>query len=240
MRVDSAAVLTLATLAASNVTHQANALPNQTTNLEAQTETATDVVVVPFIETQPAQTEVVTSPETTYAVEFSSQSVVILNNVKNINKNLITDNDLVVIATSLEIVGANPELEQVIRKVIKTQTGAETSQTDLQKDVAAILDTGLFASANVNTISTSSDLSITYQLQPVFVQAIQLSGAKILTYQVALKNFKNQIGKDISPAALQQIVQKINQWYTENGYTLARQGTINSTKPPRYSHSECS
>jgi outer membrane protein insertion porin family len=222
MRVSPAVILTLATLAASNVTQQANALPNQTTNAEAQTETGSDVVVLPFVETQPAQTEVVTSPETTCAVEFSSQPVVIPNNVNNINKNLITDNDLVVIATNVEIVGANPELEQVIRKVIKTQTGGETSQTKVQEDVAAILDTGLFASANVNSISTSSGLNITYQVQPVLVQAIQLSGVKILTYQVALKNFKSQIGKDISPAALQQIVQKINQWYIENGYTLAR------------------
>ncbi|MBK1986156.1 BamA/TamA family outer membrane protein [Sphaerospermopsis aphanizomenoides BCCUSP55] len=247
MRVSSAAIFTLATLAASNATQQANALLNQTTNPEGKTESATDVVVVPFVETQPTPEETVASPETTYAVEFSSQPVVVPNNTnnninnnlnppvvvpENINNNLITDtdNDLFVLATNVQIVGANPELEQIIRQVIKTKTGGQTSQTQLQKDVAAILDTGLFTSANVNTTTTSAGLNVVYQVQPVVVQALQLSGAKILTYQVALEKFRNQIGKDISPAALKQIVEQINKWYAENGYTLAR---VLSIQPSR-------
>ncbi|AFZ57366.1 BamA/TamA family outer membrane protein [Anabaena cylindrica FACHB-243] len=224
MRVSSAAIFTLATLVASNITQKANAVPAQTTNQEEANATS-DVIVVPFVETQTAQVETVASPETTYAIEFSSQPVVVPN---NINNNFTTDNNLVVIATNVQIVGANPELEQIIRKVIKTQTGGNTSQTQLQKDVTAILDTGLFASANVNSSSTSAGLNVVYQVKPVVVQALQLSGAKVLNYKVALESFQSQIGKDISPAQLQQIVQKINQWYTENGYTLGR---VLSIKP---------
>ncbi|MEA5550468.1 BamA/TamA family outer membrane protein [Anabaena cylindrica UHCC 0172] len=226
MRVPSAAIFTLATLAASNITQKANAVPTQTTNQEEANATS-DVIVVPFVETQTAQVETVASPETTYAIEFSSQPVVVPN---NINNNLTTDNNLVVTATNVQIIGANPELEQIIRKVIKTQIGGSTSQQQLQKDVTAILDTGLFASANVNSSSTSAGLNVVYQVKPVVVQALQLSGAKVLNYKVALESFQSQIGKDISPAKLQEIVQKINQWYTENGYTLGR---VLSIKPSR-------
>ncbi|GCL39880.1 BamA/TamA family outer membrane protein [Anabaena aphanizomenioides LEGE 00250] len=231
MRVSSAAIFTLATLAVSNATQQVNAAPTQNTNQEHKTAT-TDVVIVPDVETQTAQVETLTAPETTYAIEFSSQPisqpVVVRTNINNFNNNnnnnnnLITDANLVVTATNVQIIGANAELEQIIRKVIKTQTGGGTSQTQLQQDVAAILDTGLFANATVNSSNTSAGVNVVYQVQPIVVQALQLTGAKVLTYQVALENFQNQIGKDISPAALQNIVQQINQWYKDNGYTLAR------------------
>lgn len=232
MRVSSAAIFTLATLAVSNATQQVNAAPTQNTNQEHKNAT-TDVVIVPDVETQTAQVETLTAPETTYAIEFSSQPILqpvvvrtninnYINNNNNNNNNLITDANLVVTATNVQIIGANAELEQIIRKVIKTQTGGGTSQTQLQQDVAAILDTGLFANAIVNSSNTSAGVNVVYQVQPIVVQALQLTGAKVLTYQVALENFQNQIGKDISPAALQNIVQQINQWYKDNGYTLAR------------------
>lgn len=225
MRVYPAAIFTLATLAASHATQQANAAPTRSENQEHKTAT-TDVVIIPDVETEIAQIQTPGTPETTYAIEFSSQPlsqpVVIPENINIQNNNLITDANLAVRATNVQIIGANTELEQIIRKVIKTQTGGETSQNQLQQDIETILDTGLFADATVNSISTSAGVNVVYQVQPIVVQALQLSGAKVLTYQVALENFKNQIGKDISPAELEKIVKQINQWYQDNGYTLAR------------------
>ncbi|OUL33284.1 hypothetical protein BV375_07385 [Nostoc sp. 106C] len=140
------------------------------------------------------------------------------------------DNNLVVTATDVQILGASDELQQIIRKVIKTQKGGNTSQSQLQTDVAAILDTGLFTSANVNSRITPTGLNVVYQVQPVVVRSLQLSGAKVLTYQVAQAPFQSQIGTVISPSALQQAVQQINKWYTDNGYNLAR---VLSIKPSR-------
>lgn len=88
--------------------------------------------------------------------------------------------------------------------------------------MTAILDTGLFTNASVNSRSTSAGLNVVYQVQPVVVRSLQLSGAKALTYQVALTQFKSQIGVVISPTALKQTVQQLNKWYTDNGYNLAR------------------
>ena len=93
-----------------------------------------------------------------------------------------TDPNLVVPATEVQIVGVTQELQQIIRQVIKTQAGGDTSQAQLQKDVAAILNTKLFLSANVNTTNTPNGLNVVYQVQPIVARSLQLSGAKALTY----------------------------------------------------------
>ena len=69
-----------------------------------------------------------------------------------------------------------------------------------------------------------------YKVQPIVVRSLQLNGAKVLTYQVANKYFASQIGKAISPQILKQGVEKINQWYLDNDYKLAR---VLSIKPDR-------
>ncbi|HLO85533.1 MAG TPA: outer membrane protein assembly factor [Nostocaceae cyanobacterium] len=302
MRVSSAAIFTLATLAATNVTKQAKAVPNPTTKT---TETK-DVVIVPFGEQLPTQEITVqTTPENAQAIEFTAESTVnkdpvvieqpnnevkpppvarrdLTTSVSPLQSDVVivpfgeqlpvpttpepelavefsaprvekptdkvkktvavrndsamrisaisanTDKSLVVTATDVQIVGANPELEEIIRKVIKTQIGGETSQNQLQKDVAAILDTGLFASVNVDSVGTNAGLDVVFSVKPVVVKALQLSEAKVLTYKVALEKFQGQIGKDISPAGLRQVVQEINKWYADNGYTVAR---VLSIKP---------
>jgi outer membrane protein insertion porin family len=267
MRVSSAAIFTLATLAASNVTQQAKAEPAKAAT---QAETASDVVVSVIENTQRLGTGelkpqsphllgragAVAAPETVVTPKFSQNPIIApigrnnsfslaLKPVEQKNTSSVTIivptaqrpnsptpstlvNDLVLTAINVQIVGANPELQQIIRKVIKTQTGGETSQTQLQKDVVAILNTGLFSSALVNTSIQPGGLNVVYQVQPVVVQAIQLSGAQVLTYKVAQERLKSQIGNTISPIGLQQAVQQINQWYLDRGYNLAR---VLSIKP---------
>ncbi|MEO0969441.1 MAG: hypothetical protein AAFX80_14215 [Cyanobacteria bacterium J06639_18] len=67
MRVSSATIFTLATLAASNITTKVNAA---TPNHEAQKESA-DSVVVPTTEETPPQVENVAAPETEEVQQFS-------------------------------------------------------------------------------------------------------------------------------------------------------------------------
>ncbi|MBW4676975.1 MAG: outer membrane protein assembly factor [Desmonostoc geniculatum HA4340-LM1] len=249
MKISTTAIFTLATLAGGNVSQQATAAPAKTVTPTAKTGN----LVVPVIEETPARVETIASPETIVAQQFSQNplpapttanknSTVILKPATTLTQNqnvkplLIpsspssptTKNDLVVTATNVQIVGANQELQEIIRKVIKTQAGGETSQSQLQRDVAAILDTGLFSNASVNSQSTSAGLNVVYQVQPVIVRSLQLSGAKVLTYQVAQQSLQSQIGTAISPAGLQQTVAQINKWYADNGYNLAR---VLSIKP---------
>ncbi|BAY38241.1 hypothetical protein NIES2111_25860 [Nostoc sp. NIES-2111] len=238
MRFSSAAILTLTTLAASNATQQAIAAP-ATTPTPA---TTNQNLVVPVVEETPVKLSAVASPETELTPQFSQKSPVIAQNAPVVipstprpvippaPKPATMVNELVVTATDVQIVGETPELQQIIRQVIKTQTGGETSQTQLQTDVAAILETGLFTSANVNSRTTPSGLNVVYQVQPVVVRSLQLNGAKALTYSTAQPNFQTQIGKPISPQALKQAVQQVNKWYVDNGYNLAR---VLSIEPSR-------
>ncbi len=270
MQVSSATILTLASLATSNLTGQATAAPS-TTSIQPE---KSGELVVPMTENIPAPintlaklpaTAGLASPETIVVQQFSqtpanvqsgannNSTVVTTQEVKETRqqdskgnsvvvipsssptpvppsspKPTATEKDLVVTATDVQIVGATEELQQLIKGVIKTQTGGETTQSQLQKDVAAILDTGLFSDVRVNTRTNPGGLSVVYQVQPLIVRSLQLSGEKALTYQVALPSFQPQIGKVISPEALKQAVQQINKWYADNGYNLGR---VISIKP---------
>ncbi|MGV0025455.1 BamA/TamA family outer membrane protein [Phormidesmis priestleyi] len=130
--------------------------------------------------------------------------------------------DLVVTATDVQIVGANAELQQVVRSRIRTQPGGTTSNSQLQQDVATILETGLFANASVNSRSNPNGLSVTFQVQPIVVRSVQLVGAQALTPAIANDFFKAQLGTIVSPTALNEGANQINQWYAKNGFNLAR------------------
>ncbi|MEH2174001.1 outer membrane protein assembly factor [Nostoc sp.] len=258
MRVSTTAIFTLATLAAGNVTGQATAAPAKTVTPTAKAGN----LVVPIIEDTPARVETIASPETIVAQQFSQNPVVVQTGANKNSpvvlkstdkgnssvtlpltpsfspsspKTPATESNLVVTATDVQVVGANQELQQIIRQVIKTQVGGETSQSQLQRDVTAILNTGLFSNVSVNSFSTQAGLNVVYQVQPVIVRwqsppqaSLQLSGAKVLTYQVAQQRLQSQIGTTISPSGLQQAVAQINKWYADNGYNLAR---VLSIKP---------
>ncbi|MEH2332174.1 outer membrane protein assembly factor [Nostoc sp.] len=251
MRVSATAIFTLATLATGNFTQQATAAPAKTVTPTAKAGN----LVVPIIEDTPARVETIASPETIVAQQFSQNPVavqtganknspVVLKSTDKGNSSVTlpptpsfspsspktpaTEGDLVVRATDVQVVGANQELQQIIRQVIKTQVGGETSQSQLQRDVIGILNTGLFSNVSVNSFSAQAGLNVVYQVQPVIVQSLQLSGAKVLTYQLAQQRLQSQIGTTISPSGLQQAVAQINKWYADNGYNLAR---VLSIKP---------
>jgi outer membrane protein insertion porin family len=246
MRVYKAAIFTLTTVAAGNVGQQAIASPTLT--LTTQLSKASSVVV-PITEETQTPVQAIAPPETVAAQQFSQKPEIVQSGNSNNSAVVIKTTgqggqgknssttpelspspDLVVTATDIQITGVTPELQQIIRGTIKTAAGGDVSQGQLQKDVAAILDTGLFASALVNSRTTPAGLSITYQVEPIVVRSLQLSGAKALTYQVALKSFQPLVGSPISPSGLKQAVQQVNKWYSENGYSLAR---VISIKPNR-------
>ncbi|RCJ25473.1 hypothetical protein A6S26_17035 [Nostoc sp. ATCC 43529] len=257
MKISTTAIFTLATLAAGNVTQQATAASAKTVTPTAKPdslvvpvieETPARVETIASPETIVAQQfsqkplPIPTTANKNSPVILKPAATLIQNQKDKVNPSATplpipsspslqtpaTNNNLVVTATNVQIVGANQELQEIVRKVIKTQIGGETSQSQLQKDVAAILDTGLFSNATVNSQSTSAGLNVVYQVQPVIVRSLQLSGAKVLTYQVAQERLQSQIGTAISPAGLQQAVAQINKWYADNGYNLAR---VLSIKP---------
>ncbi|MBV6623704.1 MAG: BamA/TamA family outer membrane protein [Rivularia sp. (in: Bacteria)] len=282
MRISSAAIFTLAALAASNIDNKATAANDSTTLADDK---KAENLVVPVIEDTSTPEQAIAQPENLAVQQFSSVSGVSDSVSRDIQlsvngkgaesqkqedikqkqkqkqiviKNSPTlplrvsppetlrerhspplppsetpakpKNDFVVPATNVRIVGVNPELQQVIKGVIKTQPGGDTSQIQLKQDVAAISETGLFTGATVNSRSNEQGLNVVFQAKPVVVRSLQLSNAKALSYGVAQKVFQSQIGKPISPVAMKKAVEDINKWYTENNYSLAR---VTSIKPNR-------
>ena len=133
-----------------------------------------------------------------------------------------TTNDLAVTATDVQVTGATDELQQIALKAISTRPGGSTSQSQLDKDVAAILNTGLFADARVSTSQNRDGVKVAYQVQPVIVRSLQLSGNKVLTPDVASNFFKAQLGQPVSLATLRDGVEQLSKWYKDNGYVLAQ------------------
>ncbi|MBD2000902.1 BamA/TamA family outer membrane protein [Leptolyngbya sp. FACHB-541] len=130
--------------------------------------------------------------------------------------------DVVVTATNVQVVGVEPNLRQIVLENIQTRPGGATSNTQLQSDIAAILATGLFADANVTSFENPDGLSVVFSVEPIVVRSLQLSGARVLPLTVVNQIFQPQLGQPVDPTALRQAVQQINQWYVENGYTLAQ------------------
>ena len=283
MRLSSAAIFTLAALAANNLDGQATAATDSTPVSE---EEKGESVVVPVLENNSESTKIIPQPENLAVGKFSSVNSQQLTNSEQLTVNSVhqsgvdnqlsvkskgvkpinqenkeqtqiviktsansptpsfspspplppsqipvkTKSDFAVPATSVRIVGVSPELQKIIGSVIKTQPGGDTSQTQLQRDVAAISETGLFAAATVNSRDNEQGLSVVYQVKPIVVRSVNLSDAKALSPTVVQKVFQSQIGKPISPSGMKKAVEDINKWYSENNYNLAR---VTSIKPNR-------
>jgi outer membrane protein insertion porin family len=138
--------------------------------------------------------------------------------------------ELVVPATSVQIVGATPELETVVRQKITTQTGLETSQIQLKQDVATILDTGFFANASVSSQTNDRGLDVTFRVEPAIVRSFRLTNGQSLTPELVNRFFGDQVGRPVSPSALAEGVRRTNEWFAQNGYSLARVLTVQPTR----------
>lgn len=130
--------------------------------------------------------------------------------------------DLALLATDVQVTGVSEELKQVVLNSIRTRPGGQTTQSQLNDDVTKILNTGFFSDARVSSSSNRNGLNVVFQVQPVVVRSLQLSGNRVLTPEIANNAFKSQLGQPISPAALRQSAQQLQQWYKDNGYALAQ------------------
>lgn len=138
----------------------------------------------------------------------------------------LDDPNLVVTVTDVQVVGATEDLQQSVLRTVRSQPGGSTSQQQLREDVTAILNTGLFSSASASLRNAPPGVAVTFQVEPIVVQSVQLSGAQALTPEVATDLLSPQIGAPVSLTLLDQGVRRINEWYTQNGYTLARVLTV--------------
>ncbi|WP_448573098.1 BamA/TamA family outer membrane protein, partial [Trichothermofontia sp.] len=122
----------------------------------------------------------------------------------------------------VRIVGGSPSIEAFMRNVLTTQAGGMATRQQLDQDVADLLATGIFLAVSYQTYSISDGLLVVFQVDPIVVRSLQLVGAQVLNPAKAVELLGIQRHVMIDPIALDAGARKINQWYQENGYTLAK------------------
>lgn len=242
---------TLALLAAGELTNQAIANPNLANSTPKST--ASNYVVP--VEASPAtqSAAAIASPEATVKPVFSQNnsaasgktvvvpttsaspqpaktSVSATNQASAKPTNSVAQstnrNDIAVTATDVEVKGVTEELQQLVLNTIRTRAGGATNQSQLDNDVATILNTGYFANARVSKTVNREGWNVVFQVEPVVVRSLQLSGNQVLTSDVANTIFQSQLGQPVSPTALRQGFEQLSQWYKDNGYVLAQVAAI--------------
>ncbi|MEW6493501.1 MAG: BamA/TamA family outer membrane protein [Cyanobacteriota bacterium] len=134
-----------------------------------------------------------------------------------------------VLVAEVVISGATGQLENEIYRAINTRPGQATTRSQLQADVNAIFATGLFSNVNVQPEDTPLGVRVTFVVQPnpvlrnVTVNAVPEGVAQqVIPQQVVDEIFSEQYGQILNLRRLQEGVQKLNQWYKDNGYDLAQ------------------
>lgn len=194
----------------------------------ASTQTATqstsaNTVVVPAISQspQPAVTSVRTSDRTSQTSVTPTSTTSVAQSTRTSGRSAAST-DLAVTATDVRVTGVSEELQQLVLNSIRTRPGGSTNQSQLDSDVATILNTGYFTDARVTKSVNRDGWNVTFQVQPVVVRSVQVSGNRVLTQDVANTIFHSQLGQPISPTSLRQGFQQVSQWYKDNGYALAQ------------------
>lgn len=130
--------------------------------------------------------------------------------------------DLAVTVLDVKITGVDTEIQSILRSRLATQPGRQTSVNQIQQDIATMLGTELVNSATFTTQVLDNGINVSFNATPVMVRNIELRNAKVITSQVANGLFQDQFGQPLQPSKLDQGVRAVNQWYSDNGYSLSR------------------
>ena len=127
------------------------------------------------------------------------------------------------------VVSGAGELENRVYEVIRTQPGRTTTRSQLQEDVNAIAATGFFNDVEVIPADTPLGVRLTFavKLNPVLRQVVvqplpTTPRGSILPAAVVNQAFSPQYGTILNTRQLQTGIARLNQWYRDNGYTLAQ------------------
>ncbi|NES94259.1 MAG: BamA/TamA family outer membrane protein [Desertifilum sp. SIO1I2] len=134
-----------------------------------------------------------------------------------------------VLVAEVAVTGAGAELQNEVYRVISTQPGRTTTRTQLQEDINAIFATGFFANVRAIPEDTPLGVRITFDVQPnPVLQAVRIEAnpgtdvPSVLPPEVIDEIFRPQYGDILNFRDLQQGIQRLNQWYQEQGFVLAQ------------------
>jgi outer membrane protein insertion porin family len=197
----------------------------------AENESTTPAPETPAPETPAPETP---APETPQAEPFSpggtqqpGQPQPTPTNPRQINPTSPTPvspaNQPDVLVAEVAVSGVSGELEDEIYRVISLRPGRTTTRSQLQEDINAIFATGYFSKVRAEPEDTPLGVRVTFVVEanPVLTR-VEVTGNSVLPQSEISAAFENQYGKIINFRDLQQGIQRLNNWYQQNGYILAQ------------------
>lgn len=133
-----------------------------------------------------------------------------------------------VLVVEVLVSGVDEDLEQLVYNTVQTGPGRTATRSQLQEDVNAIYATGFFSNVRVSPADTPLGVRITFDVQPnptlseVVVETGTDGEARALPSKVVEDIFRDQYGTILNLRNLQNGIQELNEWYSEQGYDLAQ------------------
>ncbi|MGK7916074.1 MAG: BamA/TamA family outer membrane protein [Prochloraceae cyanobacterium] len=134
-----------------------------------------------------------------------------------------------VIVAEVIVSGVEGELQDLVYNTIETKPGRTTTRSRLQEDVNAVYARGFFANVRVVPEDTPLGVRITFIVQPnptltqiVIEPAPADEAESVVPPEVVQQIFGESYGQILNLRDLQQSIQDLNKWYTDNGYDLAQ------------------
>ena len=134
-----------------------------------------------------------------------------------------------VLVAEVNVVGADAEIIDLVYNTIETEPGRTTTRSQLQEDVNAIYATGFFQDVQVTPSDTPLGVRITFLVKPnpilnqVAVETVPADAeSRVLPPEVIEETFRDGYGQILNLRELQDGIQQLNQWYSDNGYELAQ------------------
>jgi outer membrane protein insertion porin family len=134
-----------------------------------------------------------------------------------------------VLVAEVDVVGVDDELQDIVYETIDTEPGRTTTRSQLQEDINAVYATGFFQNIEVVPEDTPLGVRITFTVEAnpildrVVVDTIPADADRqALPEEVVDEIFSDSYGEILNLRELQDGIQQVNEWYTENGYELAQ------------------
>lgn len=139
-----------------------------------------------------------------------------------------------VLVIEVLVSGVDEDLVNLVYNTVQTRPGRTATRSLLQEDVNAIYATGFFSKVKVSPTDTPLGIRITFDVQanPTLSKVVVVTGTdtnkeiRALPPEVVKDIFEKQYTKILNLRELQNGIQKLNEWYSEQGYDLAQ--VINS------------
>ncbi|XLQ11772.1 MAG: BamA/TamA family outer membrane protein [cyanobacterium endosymbiont of Epithemia adnata isolate EadnSB Bon19] len=133
-----------------------------------------------------------------------------------------------VLVVEVLVSGVDEDLGNLVYNTVQTRPGRTATRSLLQEDVNAIYATGFFSNVKVTPTDTALGVRITFDVQanPTLSEVVVETGtdkeARALPPEVVKDIFGDQYRTILNLRELQNGIQKLNEWYSEEGYDLAQ------------------